>query len=588
MAVLNASPRWDLTPYFPSVDSREFATAMSSFALGLDQAEELWKRERVTGGENPSADSVAQVVETLNKLYETWMLMSSYLECQVTTNSHDTAAAAKLSEFDGLSVRLQKLKTLFSLWMGGLDVKSAASNSSVVREHEYALSHAKRQAKHLMDPRLESLVSDLSLSGSTAWSRLHSNLTSQIMVTVDGESYPMPAARNIAYEKDRSRRAAAYHAELAAWKDNELPIAACLNGIKGEVTTLCRQRKWSDPLDQALFHAAIDRPTLEAMLSAARKSFPTFRRYMNAKAQYLGQAKLAFYDLFAPVGESTKSWQYEEACDFVAENFGNYSPAMGDFARRAFRENWIDAEPRNGKVGGAYCTELRGDESRILMNFDPSYGSVSTLAHELGHAYHNVCLAKRSMLNKETPMTLAETASIFCETIIKEAALEVVGEADQFAILEASLQGQCQVVVDITSRYLFEQGVFAKRSERELSAAEFSELMLDAQRQTYGDGLDENLLHPYMWAVKPHYYSTYSFYNFPYMYGLLFGLGLYAIYRQDPEPFKARYDDLLSSTGLADASTLADRFGIDVRSEEFWSASLAQIAVDVDRFEKLI
>jgi oligoendopeptidase F len=222
------------------------------------------------------------------------------------------------------------------------------------------------------------------------------------------------------------------------------------------------------------------------------------------------------------------------------------------------------------------------------MNFDPSYGSVSTLAHELGHAYHNLCLSSRSPLNRDTPSTLAETASIFCETIIKDAALKTVGEADQLAILEASLQGKCQVVVDITSRYLFESGVFGRRAERELSSAEFSALMTDAQRQTYGDALDANALHHYMWAVKPHYYSTYSFYNFPYMFGLLFALGLYSIYQAEPNGFHERYDDLLSSTALADAPTLADRFGIDIRSKEFWAASLAKIGEDVAQFEKLV
>jgi oligoendopeptidase F len=232
---------------------------------------------------------------------------------------------------------------------------------------------------------------------------------------------------------------------------------------------------------------------------------------------------------------------------------------------------------------------VRRDESRVFANFKPSYYGMSTLAHELGHGYHNLCKAGRTALQRVTPMTLAETASIFCETIVREAALAQSVPAEQLAILEASLQSACQVTVDITCRFLFEEGVFARRATRELSVAELNELMLDAQRQTYGDGLDGAHLHPYMWAVKQHYYSTgRSYYNYPYMFGLLFGLGLYAQYRQDPERFRAGYDDLLASTGLADAATLAARFGADIRDGAFWTASLDMLRADIDRFEELV
>jgi oligoendopeptidase F len=216
------------------------------------------------------------------------------------------------------------------------------------------------------------------------------------------------------------------------------------------------------------------------------------------------------------------------------------------------------------------------------------FGGVSTLAHELGHGYHNFNLVQRTALQRTLPMTLAETASIFCETVIRRAALQKADREEQIALLEASLQGSCQVVVDIISRFLFEQRVFAKREQRELSVEELNALMVQAQRETYGDGLDEKVLHPYMWAVKSHYYSSgLSFYNYPYMFGLLFGLGLYARYQQDPVTFKRGYDELLSSTGLADAATLAARFGIDLHSEAFWTASLDIVREDIERFCRL-
>jgi oligoendopeptidase F len=299
--------------------------------------------------------------------------------------------------------------------------------------------------------------------------------------------------------------------------------------------------------------------------------------------------RLAWYDIFAPVGSSERNWEFDDAVGFLLEQFGAYSDRLRSFARRAFDERWIDAEPREGKVGGAFCMRLRRDESRVLSNYVPSYDGMRTLAHELGHAYHNYNLSERTPFQRGTPMALAETASIFCETIVREAALQRADEAEQLVILEAAVEGSCQVVVDITSRFLFESAVFERRKERELSIDELNQLMLQTQRDTYGNGLDEATLHPYMWAVKGHYYSTgRPYYNFPYMFGLLFGLGLYARSTQDPDGFQASYDDLLSSTGLADAATLAGRFGIDIHSTDFWTSSLDIVRSNIDRFEALV
>jgi oligoendopeptidase F len=255
-------------------------------------------------------------------------------------------------------------------------------------------------------------------------------------------------------------------------------------------------------------------------------------------------------------------------------------------AERAVGERWIDVAPREGKRGGAFCMSVRGDESRVLLNFSGTVDGVSTLAHELGHAYHNTQLSDRTAIQRQTPMALAETASIFCETVLLQSLLDSADADRRLVLLETDLQGACQVVVDIHSRFLFEQAVFERRAKRALSVGELRELMTWAQRESYGDGLDPDHLHHDMWAVKPHYYAT-SFYNWPYTYGLLFGIGLYARYREDPERFRAGYDDLLSATGLATAAELGRRFGIDVADEAFWAASLAVIDERVADFEAL-
>jgi pepF/M3 family oligoendopeptidase len=582
---------------YPGLDSPEFERGMADTLRELDEAVALFDRLGIDKRE-PAALAPAdvqafeQAAATFNALLERIITLRAYIYAFVSTNSRDNLAQARFSIFRQESVKLTQLSTRFTAWVGGLDVEALIEHSPIAREHAFLLRRAKQEAEHLMSPAEEALAAELDVTGGTAWSRLHSNLTSQLMVPVEiggqRRELPMSQVRNLAYEPDRELRRHAFEAEMAAWERAALPLASALNSIKGQVGGLAMRRGWGSPLEAALFANNIDRQTLDAMLGAAREFFPDFRRYLRAKAKLLGLERLAWYDLFAPVGGSGRSWGYEEATDFIVEQFARFSPRLSEFAARAFRESWVDAEPRAGKVGGAFCMKLRRDESRILMNYKPTIESVLTLAHELGHGYHNLNLAGQTLLNQDTPMTLAETASIFCETVIRSAALQGAGRAEQLEILEAAIQGACQVVVDITSRFLFEQAVFDGRGRRELSVDELNERMLDAQRQTYGEGLDQEVLHPYMWAVKGHYYSTgRSFYNYPYMFGLLFGLGLYAIYTRDPQGFTERYDELLASTGLADAATLAARMGIDIRSIDFWRASLSIIRDDIDRFEAL-
>jgi pepF/M3 family oligoendopeptidase len=328
------------------------------------------------------------------------------------------------------------------------------------------------------------------------------------------------------------------------------------------------------------------------MLSAMFDSFPMFRRYYHAKAARLGKEKLAWWDIFAPTGKNVRQYNFGEAREFILEHFGKFTPELAALAQRAFDNNWIDAEQRSGKRGGAFCMGVPAvKESRILCNFDGSLDQVSTIAHELGHAFHNYCMFKagKTPLQRTTPMTMAETASIMCETIIVDAALaQAASPAEELAILETSLIGDAQVIVDIYSRYLFEKEVFEKREKSELSADDFCEMMERAQKATYGDGVDERYLHPYMWTWKPHYYSAgRSFYNFPYAFGLLFGLGLYAIYQQRGADFVPDYMGLLASTGEHRAAELAARFGIDIREKSFWANSLALIGERIERYQEL-
>jgi pepF/M3 family oligoendopeptidase len=589
-----ALPNWDLTPFFPSVDSPELAEAFDDAVRRVAELRELFDQHEVGGESAPTAADATlvleEIFERLNDLLERVHVLGAYLGGSISVDSRDQAAQARMSELMRESVTLTNLETRLTGWIGNLDLDAVLERSETAKAHEYALRRTQVAARHLMSEPEEELAAELDLSGATPWAKLHGDLTSQIVVEIDGRELPMSEVRNLATNPNRDTRRTAYEAELAAWEANAVPIAAALNSIKGQVNTLGTRRGWDSPLDEALFGNSIDRETLDAMLDAVREALPDLRRYLRAKAGLLGLERLAWYDVVAPVGDpdAIRTWEFGEARVFILEQFGTYSDRMRTYAQRAFDENWIDAEPRAGKRDGAFCMHVRADESRILANFSPSYFEVSTLAHELGHGYHNINLASRTQIQQRTPMTLAETASTFCETIVRQAALAASdSETDRLQILEAALQTAFGVTVDILSRFLFESRVFEQRLQRELSVGELRDVMLDAQEETYGDGVDPELRHPYMWAVKPHYYSSRSFYNFPYTFGLLFGLGLYARYEDDPDEFRAGYDDLLSSTGLADAATLAARFGIDTRAPEFWRGSLDVVRADIDAYEQI-
>jgi pepF/M3 family oligoendopeptidase len=401
------------------------------------------------------------------------------------------------------------------------------------------------------------------------------------------QTLPMPAIRGLATHPDPVVRKAAYDAEISAWPRIATSAAAAMNAIKGEANAVNRRRGWASPLDASLFANSVSRSTFDAMQSAIASSLPTFRGWMRSKARLLGHpAGLPWWDMFAPLPLADGAVSWEQGVGLVRDAFSSYSAPLAALVDRAIDERWLDAGPRDGKVGGAFCMPFIGDRSLVLLNWSGSLDSTQTTAHELGHAYHNTQLAHRTPLQRRLPMALAETASIFCETLMVESGLAHLEGNERLALLDVDLQGSTQVVVDIHSRFLFESEVFARRQRRTLGPSELNELMLESQASAYGDGLDQSTAHPYMWILKPHYYGSH-FYNWPYTYGLLFGLGLFAEYQRDPDRFRDGYDDLLSRAGMNTAEELGEAFGFDVTGEAFWQASIAVIADRIAQYDQL-
>lgn len=586
---------------YSGLDTEDYRAAFARLEADLksliDWFDEQNIRRLITTPETSDAlaGNLEELLRRVNHLSRLADTLDSFVQAYTTTNSYDVLAARELSKLEQLDIQRQMLGVRMQGWIGSLAplLDAWIERRKSLADHAYFLRDTARRSKYLMNEDLESLASELAIDAGGAFGKLQGNVTSQLKVPFerDGKVEPLPITviRNLSFDPDPAVRRAAYETEIKGWESIRTTVAACLNGVKGTALTLNRRRGRASVLDTALDQNRIDKPTLDALLEAIREAFPTFRRYLRAKARKLGQEKLHWWDLFAPLGTAENHFTWQRARDFIVEKFGEFDDDLSEFAARAFDDRWIDGEPRDGKRGGAFCMEVVGvEESRILANFDGSFEQVSTLAHELGHGFHNHCQKGLEPLQRGAPMTLAETASIFCETLIAESALPQASPSEQLMILEAQLAGATQVCLDISSRFIFESAFLQRRTTSELSPDEICELMLSAQLETYGDAIAAETYHRYMWLWKPHYYHhDQNFYNFPYAFGHLFGLGLYAEYRRTGNSFVPRYKALLRETSQSDAAPLAARFGIDITQPDFWRGSLQVIAQQIERFESL-
>jgi len=592
-----ALPTWSVADVHESFEARSFLDSMDRCGADMSRLEALFDELDIRGiaprpataADGSAADAV---IAAINSLTEHSNVTGAYIYATTSTDSYDEKAEGLMGEYQMVSSRERPLTARLAAWVSSLGVEGLAAVSDAVAEHRGPLDKLAARAQHQMSEAEEGLYGELVNTGSAAWSQLHGVITSQLTARVtmpDGTApdLPMAAVRGLASHADGAVRKAAYDAELAAWPTIAPMCAAAMNSVKGEANTVNRRRGWASPLDASLFANNVSRPTFDAMQSAIVASLPDFRGWMRSKAGLHGHdGALPWHDLFAPLPFAPAEISWNDGLGIVRNAFASYGGALGGLLDRALDERWIDAGPRAGKRGGAFCMPFVDDRSLVFLNWSGSVDSAQTTAHELGHAYHNTQLAHRTPMQRSLPMALAETASIFCETLVVEEGLQRLHGRDRLALLDVDLQGSAQVVVDIHSRFLFETEVFTRRERRTLGVSELNELMLQSQAQAYGDGLVQATAHPYMWALKPHYYSSH-FYNWPYTYGLLFGLGLFAKYQQDPERFTAHYDDALSRAGMNTAEELGAVFGFDVTDGSFWTDSLDVIRGRIAAYEQL-
>ena len=580
---------WDLSKLYSGFEAPEFESDVSAFQALADA---LLERARAL---ETGVASLEEMIDDLSRLQSLAIRTFSFVQLTLAADANCAPALAAYGRLLPTVKRTEEVASALSAKLGAADdLEAMIAASPRLTEHAYLLRRMKRDAAHVIDPALEGVVLKMQLTGGSAWEQLQTQLDGNHTVeyTLDGETrtLPLSAVRGMAFSADADVRRAAYEAELASYPKVEIPMAACLNGIKGEAHTLAALKHYDSVLDMALDTARMDRATLDALLTAMYESLPMFRRYFRLKARMLGyEGGLKFYDLFAPVGRMGGDYTPEDAREILVRELGAFSPRMGRMIARAFDERWIDMYPREGKVGGAFCEGVHPiRQSFVLTNFDGNYASVSTLAHELGHAYHDECMTDVPILMSGYPMPLAETASIFNETLLARRMLEGANREARVALLEQMLSDAAQVIVDILSRYIFESEVIERRRTEVLTPKALCEIMLDAQRRTYGDGLDPECMHPYMWACKSHYYSTdVHFYNFPYAFGQLFAVGVYRLYEKRGADFLPDYEKLLRHAGSGDVREVAASVGIDVADAAFWRESLGFFGAMLEELEAL-
>ena len=577
---------WDLTVFYKDFDDPAFKADLS----GLDASIAALTEAIAAPSKDEAAKLTALVgqTEALSMTFQRLMLM---VELTLSVDAQNKPANAAMAPLMRSAMLSNQASNALGRYLASLDnLSELVKANETLASRAFALLELAENAKHQLPEALEEPVMKMQLSGGQAFSHLRDKLDATLTVDYDGKAIPLSAARAKAYDADADVRRKAYDAELAAYKKIEIPMSYCLNNIKAEGETMAQLRGYKGVLDMALAHSRMDEKTLDAMWTAIREALPELREYFKAKGRLLGHENgLPFYDLFAPVGHASRTYTVEEARALLLDLFGRFCPEMGDMMRTAFDEGWIDMYPREGKSGGAFCAGYyEKNISRVMTNFAGSASDVSTLAHELGHAFNNRMLRHKPLMMNDTPMPLAETASTFNETLLIAQMLKDATPEEELTLLDSCLVEQTQTMVDIYSRFLFEQKVVAAQADHALDVDELKETMLWAQDQSYGDGLDPEFRHPYMWACKSHYYSPdVHFYNFPYAFGGLFARGLYARYEQEGEAFVPVYCDLLSRFGSDTIANVTASVGIDVTTPDFWRSAVESVLVQVRRFVEL-
>jgi len=577
---------WDLSPIYRGFDDPQFALDLEKLKQTAAQSKAL--ADALAGME--PLEGLRRGIALQEEAVELGDKLANFAMLRQSVNTRDGEAGSSLGRVMRVLSDFAAPQASFEAWAAGLpNLMELVAGDEMLKDYTFLFANMKDASCHLLPGLGEEIMAKMSLSGGDAWSDLQSYLTSTVPVSYRGTTTNLSAIRNLAYDPDPQVRRDAYDAEIACYDRIKDAVAFALNSIKLETISDCQLRGYESPLHRTVMHNDMKMETLDAMLGAMDEYLPKFWQYLKAKGRVLGHENgLPWYDLFAPMGKTSTRFTAETAREYLVNLFAGFDQELSDMVARAFDEAWIDFYPRDGKAGGAFCADVGClKESRILTNFDGAFGDVVTLAHELGHAFHNQCVFDHRPLNQGYSMPVAETASTFNECVVMASAIaNAADKEEKIALIESQLQDTTQIICDIYSRFRFEKSVFDRREEQFMDADALCGLMTEAQKLSYGDGLDQDQMHPYMWICKSHYYGP-TYYNFPYAFGGLFARGLYAQYEKEGAAFVPKYKKLLNTTPVATAEDVAKVADIDLTDKEFWRGALQTVADQIDLLIKL-
>ena len=596
-AKIPPAPRWDLDSIFPGGSgSDEFARFREKVKQSLEDTKGKLAALPETLDDS-SAAAWKEFILQLQSVLENIELELSFSSMLSSQDVSDAKASALEADADEHNSEWEKIKSGFEAlaMKASDDAWTKLVGSEELAPVKFYLDEVRRLAKSKMSVELESLALDLSVPGYHAWNRIYDKMAGDLRVhyAEDGKETELSLGQLATKMSDPRRdvRRQAFEKMSSAWERRADLAAMMLNSLGGFRLALYRARKWDSVLFEPLTQARMSQEALDAMWSVVSEKSAKLLPYIDAKKRLLGIDKYRWYDEFAPVGAADRLYSYDEAANFIVTNLKGFSPRLADFARMAIDKHWIEAEDRPGKRGGGYCTgtgPLR--QTRIFMTYAGSYENLLTLAHELGHAYHTNVLKDRQYFSTIYPMTLAETASIFNELLVTDAALTATDDRqEKLLYLDQKLQSAYVLFCDLQSRYLFDRAFYAERAKGMVARARLDELMVEAQKKAYGPLLDESGHHPLFWASKLHFYlSDQPFYNYPYTVGFLFATGVYDRAKKEGKAFAEKYDALLADTGSMSTDEVAKKhLGVDLTKDDFWKDAVERSMADVPAFVEL-
>jgi pepF/M3 family oligoendopeptidase len=597
-AKITPAPRWDIESIFAGGSaSEEFKQHRDNVVRDLNHAEKQLNNIQFDIDDS-TFDNWIEFIQLLQSLFMDIELIFSFSGCLTAQDNTDSAADAMTSEAYLYFSRWEKLRTVLeSRAMAQSDENwNRLISDERLNEISFYLNELRDLAKLKMPVEMESLGLELAVNGYHGWNQLYEKMSGELTVQFESdgkvETLSLGQLATKMANPDRAIRQQAFEKMVGAWKNREDLAAMMLNFMGGFRLSLYDRRGWESPLLEPLMNSRMKQESLDTMWSVIRENSHRLKPYIEAKKKLLGIDKFRWYDQVAPCGKADKLYSFEEAGQFIIDNVKELSPDVAEFVKMALDKNWVEAEDRPGKRGGAFCTGLgKLNQTRVFMTYSGTYDSLLTLAHELGHSYHSWVLNSKPGFAREYPMNLAETASNFFETLVTDAALaQATDPSEKLMLIEQKLQAAYAMFTDLQSRYLFDSSFYAARKNGMLSKDELNNLMINAQKDAFGDLLDESGYHPLFWCTKLHFFITDApFYNFPYTFGFLFAGGVYALSKKEGATFAEKYDALLTDTGSMTTEDVAKKhLGVDLTQPDFWKEAVDTALADVDEFVKLV